>query len=183
MSGDQDLEFDLYDCNLDKVVAGVQGSMFAPAAPMAFFYDNNVTTPTAESLEMLGEGGGKTLLFPETSKRNSAASSSSSSGSNNEANKAMLRSQTSDLATSMTSADLKNTDSNASTMKSGNSTTSKSSGGQKKKSSSNYNKRSEELESEGESLETDRLLAKSNEGHYKLTDLAQMEDDLNFADD
>lgn len=82
MSGDQELEFDLYDCDLNNVSA-LPGSMFAPA----MYYD---LTPTADDeLEL-------TELFPSVVVERR----------DNKNNRNMVDSLTSDLAASVTSGDL-----------------------------------------------------------------------------
>ena len=91
MSEDIDLEYDLYDCDLNNVSAQ-PGSMFGHA--MTYYFDDDddidgLMTPTARGdvIEM-------TQLFPDTS--------GGSSGSD----KGMTESRTSDLTTSVTSTDL-----------------------------------------------------------------------------
>ena len=85
-SGDPELEFDLYDCDLNNV-STLPGSMFAPA----IYYDMPDTpTGTEEELEM-------TELFPMLR---------SNSDNNPRRTKGMVDSLTSDLAVSMTSEDL-----------------------------------------------------------------------------
>jgi hypothetical protein len=84
MSGDQELEFDLYDCDLNNV-SNLPGSMFAPA----LYYD---LTPTAEEeLEL-------TELFPKLRQGSPITRGVD--------RKQMVNSLTSDLAASMTSEDL-----------------------------------------------------------------------------
>ena len=116
MSGDQELEFDLYDYNLDNVVAYNPGSMFAPQfwthQPADLFYPD--LTPTQEAFQM-------TELFPkeeeeeeqqqrlhERGSHNSSGGGTYSSPERKEdEDEVMLRSRTSDLTASVTSADLR----------------------------------------------------------------------------
>ena len=82
-SGDPELEFDLYDCDLNNV-STLPGSMFAPAS---LYYDMGVDISPEEELEM-------TELFPMLDHRKK------------EPPTGMVDSLTSDLAVSMTSDDL-----------------------------------------------------------------------------
>ena len=90
-SGDPELEFDLYDYNLDNVAYN-PGSHFA--APVAMNYwqhaDFEDATPTAEELTL-------TELFPHSENNNPSPPGGADT---------MLRSRTSDLTASVTSADL-----------------------------------------------------------------------------
>ena len=90
-SGDPELEFDLYDYNLDNVAYN-PGSHFA--APVATNYwrqgDFEDATPTAEEFTL-------TELFPHSENNNPSPPGGADT---------MLRSRTSDLTASVTSADL-----------------------------------------------------------------------------
>ena len=99
-SGDPELEFDLYDYNLDNVVAGQPGSMFT----QPFYYYDVDATPTADL--QLAE------LFPpdcNDDDDDSVAVGDDANAvryrKNNVNNSSMLRSRTSDLTASVTSAD------------------------------------------------------------------------------
>ena len=116
MSGDQELELDLYDYNLDNVVAYNPGSMFAPQfwtqQADLFYYPD--LTPTQEAFQM-------TELFPkegqEAEEDDSGGHNSSGGGTyssperrgeeEEETEAEMMRSRTSDLTASVTSADLR----------------------------------------------------------------------------
>ena len=100
-SGDPEFEYDLYDYNLDNVVAGQPDSMFA--APLTtFMYD--LPTPTnAEEIQMTDlfpPNSPDVVVFRQQNRRRS--------GNNQEDEQLMLRSRTSDLTASVTSADLGN---------------------------------------------------------------------------
>ena len=89
MEGGPELEFDLYDCNIDNVVAYNPGSMFATQ-----FWPVEELTPTAE-MQMTE------FLFPPDGGRGTSAS-------NGPREDTMLQSRTSDLTASVTSAELRN---------------------------------------------------------------------------
>ena len=96
-SGDPELEFDLYDYNLDNVAYN-PGSHFA--APVAVNYWRHTAdfdfdaTPTAEEFTL-------TELFPHSENNNPSPPGGGIGGADT-----MLRSRTSDLTASVTSADL-----------------------------------------------------------------------------
>ena len=95
-SGEQELEFDLYDYNLENVVAFNPGSHFAaPVAVNSIWYGggeyDDGTTPTAGAEEFT-----LTELFPHSANNNPSPP-----------DQVMLRSRTSDLTESVTSADLR----------------------------------------------------------------------------
>jgi hypothetical protein len=88
-SGDPELEFDLYDCDLNNV-STLPGSLFAPACAVGYY--DLTPTETEEEFEM-------TELFPML--RQDAESNARKTQ-----NKCMVDSLTSDLAISITSEDL-----------------------------------------------------------------------------
>ncbi len=79
-TGEPELEYDLYDCDLDNVVAGQPGSFFAQQPPlMLMSWDDDLPTPTVTE---------NCMFAPD------------------DVSPAMIRSRTSDLTDSVTSAEL-----------------------------------------------------------------------------
>lgn len=177
MSGDQELEFDLYDYNLDNAQAYNPGSLFATQFWPAALPDLTPTNELQEEFQMrelfpreededgelqrrqLGDGA------PTSSSSGEATFSSPEKGEGEEA--IMLRSRTSDLTASVTSADLRS--SNVATP-SNNNLGASSVGG---------------YDTDGES-ETDALLGPRvapAANTALMLNLTHIDDDISFADD
>ena len=96
-SGDPELEFDLYDYNLDNVAYNPGSHFAAPTAANYWqHFDYEDATPTAEEFTL-------TELFPHSENNNPSPPCGGGGGG---AAETMLRSRTSDLTASVTSADL-----------------------------------------------------------------------------
>ncbi len=161
MSGDQELEFDLYDCDLNNV-SNLPGSMFAPAN---LYYD---LTPTAEEEFELTE------LFPKMREDKM----------NNEAlinRKLMVDSLTSDLAVSITSEDLTTREAVVAPLlpKDGDKIQAKQNGAYVGVTldSSCYHSDDDEDGDRNHAKETDKLLRKT-----AILNLTHIDDDISFAD-
>jgi hypothetical protein len=148
-SGEQELEFDLYDYNLDNVVAyNHPGSHFAAAPAGCIWYgqhDYDDATPTAEEFTL-------TELFPHSENNNPSPPEA----------EMMLRSRTSDLTASVTSADLNRTPVGGTRL----------------------NVDDDESSECGSGLgETDRLLRCAASRKPMILNLTHIDDDIDFADD
>lgn len=152
-SGDPELEFDLYDYNLDNVVAGHPDSLFAPAQLQTFYWapEDELPTPTVEEFPM-------TELFP--SQNDKVILRRPDQDSENR----MQQSRTSDLTASVTSADL-----------------GQNNGGNYQYYDFYGGRAGEDEEEEDEPRETDKLLSRQN-GKATILNLTHIDDDISFAD-